>query len=247
MDKDKGSSDTDERNDHGDTTTKDETEVKGTTTNSSGTSESTNSIQTEIRTSERNRKLTEKMAAYQETELEKRLAKLRSTYGKWQIHAKEIRTNLKAECSENDLGQMIDKIKALEASVLKNFNIVKDISTPAQDIVRRIDACVAVSADLLKILNERLSDIDTFDNVFEARRLSDLRRHAKSVFGESESSSSVSSSTSSRSRLSVKMAEAAADLEALRAAEQFNPIEERLQTDLKHLESKGGLSSLKRV
>lgn len=96
---------------------------------------------------------------------------------------------------------------------LKQFCDLRTVGTATPEIVRKMDACVAITADILKILNECLCEIDNFQQQHEVERLEALckNEYARSVFS---CGSSMKSALSNRSVISEKAADAAADLAA---------------------------------
>lgn len=64
---------------------------------------------------------------------------------------------------------------------------------------RRVDACEAVTKDIVKIANERMADIEDYDNEAVKQRLRELlkRDYARSIYGSTVSPSSQHSVSSS--------------------------------------------------
>lgn len=132
---------------------------------------------------------------------------------------------------------------------------------------RRMDACEAVTADIIKIVNERITGVEgDFDGEKEKRRLCTLLSHqyAHSVFGTTVSQVSQKISNSSHwsiiSSLEAKCIDAAAEVAANQAAynvlleeskqrEKINQLEEQhkkaLDVELKELEGIQAQTDLK--
>ncbi|RXN18705.1 hypothetical protein ROHU_025998 [Labeo rohita] len=115
---------------------------------------------------------------------------------------------------------------------------VRSYATPPTDTRRRIDACDAVTKDIVKIAYERISGVDgDFDSEGVRRRLRELldRDYARSVYGSTVSRISSKSSTptsqpSLNSILMAKRIEAAAEL-AAKEAEYATIMEEKEQRE----------------
>ena len=126
---------------------------------------------------------------------------------------------------------MVQDIKWHESRVVKAFEDFRGASSVIQpDIVRRVDACVAVTIDLYAILNERLCEIEEFEPNFERNRLNDLKKkdYAQSIF---------SSFSSAQSNVSERMAEAAADLAVKEAEFQLMKEQEEKQAQIIKVET----------
>ncbi|CAC5403290.1 unnamed protein product [Mytilus coruscus] len=63
-----------------------------------------------------------------------------------------------------------EKIRAVNKS-----RELRQIGTLSQETVRKVDACSAVSADMLRIINERICEIDSNDAERETARLRDIK------------------------------------------------------------------------
>lgn len=73
---------------------------------------------------------------------------------------KEYRRTTKTESNEEVLGDMIDNITKLERDVLQAFEHFRSAyDAPPQGIVRKVDACVAISKDLISAINEKISGL----------------------------------------------------------------------------------------
>lgn len=101
------------------------------------------------------------------------------------------------------------------------FVEVRDHVTPSTELRRRIDACEAVTTDLIKVAYERISGIDEFDAGQVKHRLKELLEssYAHSIYGStvprmSHKSSAQLSHRTASSCVASKQAEAAAELAA---------------------------------
>lgn len=203
-----------------------------------------NSMKDLPRRSERTKTQTEKMLAYQKEELSKKERKLTNAYEQWKVQARQTREKLKSDVTETDLSSMIDALEKGKDDIMRLYAEIRSYVAPSADIRRRIDACEAVTHDLIKIIYERITGVDgDFDAELERGRLRKLLKHdyALSIYGSTAAGSNVShhSSSSSCSRIShhssssylaSKRADAAAEL-AAKEAEYKVVQEERKQKE----------------
>ncbi len=174
------------------------------------------------------RRPTEKMKALLDQEQKKREDKFHKAYERWK-QARETRQQLKQECTEEDIGDLSDKVEAMESPVLQTYNDLRLHGAPTQEIKRRMDACSAVTRDLNSLMQHRLVEVgDEWNDKAERLRLHSLldREYAQSVYGTTLLNPSIASSEpgrsykSGRSQVSViatKRTEAAAELAAKEA------------------------------
>lgn len=103
------------------------------------------------------------------------------------------------------------EVERNEKQILEQFNELKRKTPIDKECVRKMDASVAVTGEIAKIANERLSEIDTFDVGTEIKKLENLKHTfiTESVFSEPLSHYS---SMSHHSHISEKAADAAAEL-----------------------------------
>lgn len=126
----------------------------------------------EIRKSSRDKSLTPKMQELKAQELVQRERKFKSAYENWKIHVRDVRLKLKHECSESDLCDMMDGVEKKESELKDLYDNMRLQAVPSQEIRRKIDACSAVTADLMKIMRVRLvEDGMEFDAEAEKARL----------------------------------------------------------------------------
>nr|XP_017209156.1 uncharacterized protein LOC101887079 [Danio rerio] len=203
-------------------------------------------LDTNVRRSTRERTQTDRMLAYQREESHKAERKLMHAYEKWKAEARKARSQLKLDISESELATLIDSLEREKDSVMNAYIRVRSYVTPPTDMRRKIDACDAVTKDIVKIAYERISGVDGgFDNDTVKGHLRELleRDYARSVYGSTVSRISSKSSTpisqpSLNSILMAKRIEAAAEL-AAKEAEYATVIEEREQREkLRLLEEK---------
>ncbi|RXN30619.1 actin cytoskeleton-regulatory complex pan1-like protein [Labeo rohita] len=99
-----------------------------------------------------------------------------------------------------------------------------------------MDACDAITRDIVRIILERLSGVEEFDAEGERTRLRGLLEHdyAQSIYGST--AASKRSQRSSVSQLTAKRADAAAELAAKEAEYEIVLEEQRQQERIKALE-----------
>ncbi|KAI7812659.1 hypothetical protein IRJ41_006686 [Triplophysa rosa] len=153
----------------------------------------------ELRRSVRKRIPTDRMLVYQGEEAQKAEKRFGHLYDQWKVEARKAREQLKSDISESELATLIDTLEKERDNVMNRYEKVRVHKTPSSETRRRIDACEAVTKDIVKIAFERISGIDGhFDDARVRQGLCELldRDYARSVYG-STVSNSRSSSTSS--------------------------------------------------
>lgn len=170
------------------------------------------------RHSERKSVPTEKFLAHQKEEQSKKERRLLSLYEQWKIKIRSTKENLKQNTTDMELAKMADTVENGKDDIMKIYYEIRQGTTPSADLRRKIDACEAVTKDIMKIINERLSGIDdVFDAEREKRKLHELHAHnyAHSIYGTA--SQSANSHFSEASVMAAKRAEAVAELPAKEA------------------------------
>lgn len=219
-------------------------------------------VETQSESARRSRRThvpTEKMIAYQQEELQKKEKRLESLYNQWKLEARSAREHLKSDALQTQLAILVDTLEVAKNKVLNAYGDFREHVSPAIEMRRKMDACEAVTADIVKIVYERISGVDgDFDDVRERSRLRTLLNHqyAHSIFGStvskvSQKTSNYSGHPSVTSSLEVKRVDAAAEVAAKQAAynvlleetkqkEKINQLEEQhkrvLDGELKELE-----------
>lgn len=124
-----------------------------------------------IQRSSREKRLTPKMQEFMEQQSVQKEKRVYSAYEKWKVHVREVRKNLKGACSDEDLCAMMETLEELEAVAKVEYNSLRETSTPSQEVRRKIDACAAVTADLMQFMKVRLSETgEDFDAEAERPR-----------------------------------------------------------------------------
>ncbi|XP_067279675.1 uncharacterized protein [Pseudorasbora parva] len=190
------------------------------------------------RRSERSHIPTEKMLAYQKDECSKKEKKLSTLYEQWKLDARKARHDLKSDISDKQLAEIADSLEDKKNYITKIFSEIREHITPAADLRRKIDACEAVTNDIVKIVLERLSTVDgDFDAEQERSRLHELLAHsyAHSIYGSSASQASLGSRSVSSCTAS-KRADAAAELAAKEAEYKMMQTERRQKEKVRTME-----------
>ncbi|XP_042626645.1 uncharacterized protein LOC122147619 [Cyprinus carpio] len=196
------------------------------------------------RHSKRKHVLTEKMLAYQQEESQKKEKKIASLYNQWKIEARSAREHLKSDALESQLAILSDTLETAKHKVLCAYDEFRQHVSPTIEMRRKMDACEAVTADIIKIVNERITGVDgDFDGKREKRRLRTLLDHqyAHSIFGSTVSQFSQKTSNSSHrsviSSLEAKRVDAAAEVAAKQAAYDVLLEESKQREKIKRLEA----------
>lgn len=150
---------------------------------------------------------------------------------------RETRERLKLDIKDKGMSELADIIEKGRDDVLKLYSEIRNQMAPSSDIRRKIDACDAITRDIVRIILERLSGVDEdFDAEREITRLHGLLEHdyAQSIYGSTAASNR--SQRSSASQLTAKRADAAAELAAKEAEYEIVLEEQRQQERIKALE-----------
>ncbi|XP_028833971.1 uncharacterized protein LOC114789067 [Denticeps clupeoides] len=211
----------------------------------------------ELRRSSRLRSTTEKMLAYQREEAHRKEKRLIHLYEQWKIQARKARELLKVDIPENQIATLIDTLEKANNDVMDLYMEIRDYIAPSDETEEKlfhVDACEAVTKDMVKIAYERIAGIDgEFDGETVKQHLRELlnRDYARSIYG---STVSLSSQNSIASMVAVKVADAAAELAARKVeyemlleeekqCERIQQLEEQQKRDL--AAQKNGLARLK--
>lgn len=190
------------------------------------------------RHSERKSVPTEKFLAYQREEQSKKEKRLLSFYEQWKIQIRSTKENLKQNTSDMELAKMADTVENGKDNIMKMYFEIRQSSTPTADLRRKIDACEAVTQDIMRIINERISGIDdVFDAERERHKLRELYTHnyAQSIYGSA--SQSTNSHHTETSVAAAKRAEAVAELAAKEAQCKLMEEERKQKEKIRMMES----------
>ncbi|XP_060759736.1 uncharacterized protein LOC132870171 [Neoarius graeffei] len=202
------------------------------------------------RTSSREKKLTPKMLELKQKEVSQKENKFITKYECWKEKVRDIRSELKDECSDKDLCDMMDIVEELETQVRDLYDNARSLSAPSTEIRRKMDSCSAVTTDLMGLMKVRMSEVgqEEFNAKAERARLHMVldREYAQSIFGKSTASKSTehshrSSCPSEQQILTVKRADCAAQLAAKKAEIEMEAAIAAQRQELKKLENRRDL------
>ncbi len=183
------------------------------------------------------------MLAYKQEEQLKREKRIVSLYDQWKMEAHCAREHLKLDASETQLAILIDTLEVAKNKVMGAYDEFRQRVLPAVEMRRKMDACEAVTIDIIKIVNERITGVDgDFNAERERSRLRTLldRQYARSIFGSTVSQVSQDISNSSRrsvvSNLEAKHLDAVAEVAAKQAAYNVLMEESKQKEKIKQLE-----------
>lgn len=158
----------------------------------------------QVRSSSRERNLTEKGKEMHEQEAKKHEKTFSKAYEIWKESAKEIRKQLKGFCSSEELNIASHHIRAQHDLVKQNYEPIRRNHSMTQSIVKKMDACSVITTDTCELIQKRLETIEeTFNDQLEKERVRIIlnKREYGSVFGDTktETSATVKSKTSGNS------------------------------------------------
>ena len=95
-----------------------------------------------LRRSERERRPTQKMQALKDNDIQKRERKFWSTYNNFKTEVQFVRSKLKYECSKTNLEGFVLSVQECESDLKRDYESLRAVTTPAQDIRRKMDTCL---------------------------------------------------------------------------------------------------------
>ncbi|GAA6096392.1 uncharacterized protein LOC113114641, partial [Tachysurus ichikawai] len=162
-------------------------------------------------------------------------------YNFWKETAKETRSRLKMFCSHENLERILQDIQSRQNSVYQHYEPILRNNATSPDIVNRMDACAALTAEISDLVSKRLETIDEdYNEVLVKERVRQLLNKDEygSIFGftvtntvTSESSHGSCNQSKTSSAISSKQADAEAELAAKR--EQAKAMQEIHHQQLK--------------
>ena len=177
-------------------------------------------IKPQLRRSERLKHPTEKMLTFQKDEIAKKERQFMTAYVNFKGEVQYSRSKLKEECSKAQLDDMINALDKQESDLKQVYESLRSMTTPSQDIRRRMDSCSAVAKEITTVVHRRHEEagVRQFDAAAEKELLRQLlkREDARSIYGSTvsraEQSSQYGSHASQRktdiaARLASKRAE----------------------------------------
>ncbi|XP_026073081.1 uncharacterized protein LOC113052853 [Carassius auratus] len=190
---------------------------------------------TPCRSSSRERKLTEKGQEMHEQDTRKREKAFNKSYDTWKLIARETRTKLKTLCSSEDLIKLQQDIQAKHDGVAQQYEPILRNSNTTPEIVKKMDACVTLTKDILDLISNRLETVNQeYNDQLEKERVREILNKDEygSVFGHTKTEtvssaksperlSNHSSSASTHSSRVDAQAEFAAKLEQSKAIKEI--------------------------
>ncbi|XP_013873851.1 uncharacterized protein LOC106524553, partial [Austrofundulus limnaeus] len=196
--------------------------------------------QQEVRSSNRERHLTEKGKEMHEQDAKKHERAFNRAYDSWKETAKEIRTKLKAFCSPGDLNSASHDIRDKHAAVQQHYEPIRRNQNMTPNVVKRMDACTVLTTDICEIIAKRQENIDQpFNDHLEKERVRLMlnKNDYGSVFGDTKTETSFpessvehsktdsSSSREAEAEFAAKMEQAKATHEILAQQTKVNQME----------------------
>lgn len=110
-------------------------------------------------------------------------------YEKWKTLARSSRDQLKSDITESQLASLIDTLEEGKENIMHLYVEIRDHVTPSTELRCHIDACEAVTTDIIKVAYERISGTDKFDAVQVKHCLKELLEssYAHSIYGSTVS------------------------------------------------------------
>ncbi|XP_078352316.1 uncharacterized protein LOC144637013 [Oculina patagonica] len=189
------------------------------------------SIQEQTRIT-RARTLTEKGQAYQEKfqrdrqrEEDQLVRKFHETHEAWKRQAEDIESSIvnQLPSSETERKEAILRLKELRENTQKNYEKLRKVRPPSQEIRQKMDACDALTQTLEHELERQLIESELALRNEQDR--GSVRSRISSKASTKSSRSRVSRSSKASSLIDVKKADAAAELAAKEA--EFNALQEQ--------------------
>ncbi len=178
----------------------------------------------QIRSSSRERRFTEKGLEMREQEAKKKEKAFYKAYNGWKETAKETRSRMKMFCSRENLEKIQQDIQSQHNSVYQQYEPILRNHATSPDIVNRMDACAALTAEISDLVSKWLETIgeDYNEELVKERVRQVLNKDEYgSIFGctitntvISESSQGSGNQSKTSSKISSKRADAEAELAA---------------------------------
>ncbi|XP_043973047.1 uncharacterized protein LOC122831155 [Gambusia affinis] len=218
------------------------------------TEKTDNAVDMPLRSSSRERKLTEKGQEMHIQENKKREKTFHKVYDSWKWVARESRKKLKALCTLEELNDLQETIQAKYDAVRLQYKPILRNSNTTAEIVKKMEACVTLTKEICDLINNRTETIDKdYNSHLEKERVRETLNKDEygSIFGHtqtetvsssksSEGSSSHSNSSSTNDNKADAQAELAAKVEQSKATKEI-----QAQAQLQKLENEWKLKESK--
>ena len=145
-------------------------------------------------------------------EIHRRTVKMESAYEQWRKCAYETRRCLLSEQPLEQLQMMKNDIEKRRDTVMKMYDLVRNMIAPSREVVAKVDNCGAVTDELTENLTRRrLEEPEEFDAAQEKLQMHGMKSNHPSVFGDSVSDISVKSVLSHKFSVAYLRARAEAE------------------------------------
>ncbi len=214
-----------------------------------------------VRSSSRERTFTERGLEMHKQEAIKHKKEFMRAYGPWKEVAGKVRTALKSFRSQDELNKIREEIQSRHSVVSECYEPIQSNHNATPDIVSKMDACIALTAEISEIIERRLKIVDeVFNPELEKLRVRMALKKDEygSIFGHTKTDTVLSLAENSvHSQGSSKHVDAGAELAAqqervkavyqIQAQEEvLSKLEEEKQLVLKRLEEEKQVA-LKRI
>lgn len=177
----------------------------------------------QVRSSSRERSLTEKGQEMHDQEAKKNEKAFNKAYNSWKEKAREARTTLKSFCSQEDLDYIETEIQARQHIISQHYEPIQRNCAATADIVQRMDACITITTEICDIVCKRLETLgEDFNGHLEKERvrMGLNKDEYESVFGGTNTETVTSQGSDNHSNATSKASSKRADAEAELAAKQ---------------------------
>ena len=148
-----------------------------------------------VRTSSRERTLTEKGREMHEKQQKKDEKAFTTAYTKWIHTARGGRTALKTFCTGEDLHTIKQTIQTKHQALSECYEIIQHNHTATPVIVKRMDACISITQEICELVNKYLETIHKPFNEQMAKahvRIVLNKEEYGSIFGETNTETVIS-------------------------------------------------------
>ena len=136
------------------------------------TEETDNPTDTPLRSSSRERKLTEKDQEKHNQDIKTCERTFNKAYDSWKLVARESRTKLKTLCSVEDLNKLQQDIETKHNAVRQQYEPILRNSSTTSEIVNKMDACVTLTKEICGLISNCLDTInEDYNNQLEKERV----------------------------------------------------------------------------
>lgn len=158
-----------------------------------------NPIDMPLKSSSRERKLTEKGQEMQKQDAKKHDKTFNKAYNYWKVTARETRTKLKTLCTLEDLNELQQDIETKHDAVRQQYEPILRNTCITPEIVNKMDACVTLTKEICNLITNRLENInEDYNNQLEKERVRATlnKNEYGSVFGHTITETTSSSESS---------------------------------------------------